>query len=297
MEGNARISSRQQGSMIQSASALVTAGSAPKTPLPGHEWVIVTPALAKSWLHHNNRNRPLRKHVVNMYARDMTAGLWLQTGDPIRFAVDGTLVDGQHRLHAIAQSGVSAVLPVLRGVSVEAQRVMDCGAKRKDADQLRISGIAHASARCAWAFAIYKLIRNTCERASLSARIEIEEKHADGIEWAAREYCRYNRVMIAPVIGAMVFAYPTDPVKLQSFYLALKDGTGLEKGDPAHTLRELLIRDDAKGATRYALDHGRLVSLKTLRAAMVHVQGKKIRRLETSDEGLRYFGKHHKLEL
>ncbi|MDO0930218.1 hypothetical protein QQY66_00225 [Streptomyces sp. DG2A-72] len=57
--------------------------------------VDVSPALARHWLtEHNTHNRSLRPRVVAAYARDMHAGRWMDNGETIKFAADGTLLDG-----------------------------------------------------------------------------------------------------------------------------------------------------------------------------------------------------------
>src|SRR5437870_5147015 len=73
----------------------------------------VGPELATRWLEGNVHNRKLREDVVARYARDMKAGRWLLTHEPIAFNKNGdTLVDGQHRLWAVVESGAT-VAPVL----------------------------------------------------------------------------------------------------------------------------------------------------------------------------------------
>ena len=73
-------------------------------PSPG-EVVMVTPELAAEWLTHNTHNRGLKPIAIKRFAEDMTTGDWQWNGESIRFAADGTLLDGQNRLHAIVDSG------------------------------------------------------------------------------------------------------------------------------------------------------------------------------------------------
>lgn len=107
---------------------------------PTNEVTHVDPSKAERWLEANCHNRNLRESVVNSYARDMAAGNWRYTGDPIRFSVSGVLLDGQHRLRAIIKSGVALPMLVVRNLPDEAQAVMDNGAKRTPADALHLDG-------------------------------------------------------------------------------------------------------------------------------------------------------------
>lgn len=66
----------------------------------------ITPEKAREYLRYNNkgtRNRKLDSHKVISYCSDMKVGNWRYTPDPIAFSTkDGHLMNGQHRLHAIA---------------------------------------------------------------------------------------------------------------------------------------------------------------------------------------------------
>lgn len=66
------------------------------------EQVQMTPGLAKKMLASNADNqRNLRMSKVEQYVRDMLAGHWPITGETIKVATDGALIDGQHRLTAV----------------------------------------------------------------------------------------------------------------------------------------------------------------------------------------------------
>lgn len=108
---------------------------------PVIEWVTVEPIDAERWLDQNEANRNLRQRVVNGYSRDMEAGQWLVTGETIKFAKDGTLLDGQHRLQAIIQSGKPQRLLLVHGLDPATRTVIDTGAIRTGGDALRMAGI------------------------------------------------------------------------------------------------------------------------------------------------------------
>jgi hypothetical protein len=105
----------------------------------------VTPEMAASWLEFNTRNRSVAKLHVTVLAEEMQRGAWHLSGEAIKFAPDGTLLDGQHRLHAIIASGMTVPMLVVRGVEHDAQATLDTGRKRGAGDALSINGIAHAN--------------------------------------------------------------------------------------------------------------------------------------------------------
>lgn len=98
----------------------------------------ITPKQAEKYLQSNISNRPLRKLLVGQYAKDMMSGKWRLTHQGIAFNCDGTLLDGQHRLRAIIESGTTVRMVVARGVDSQSQLVMDDHAKRSANDALSL---------------------------------------------------------------------------------------------------------------------------------------------------------------
>ena len=81
------------------------------------EWVMVTPDVAKKLLGINYKEqRNVQPSRVEVYARDMSNGHWnSQSQNPIRISSDGHVIDGQHRLLAVIESGVSVPMEVKFG--------------------------------------------------------------------------------------------------------------------------------------------------------------------------------------
>ncbi|HEX9992481.1 MAG TPA: hypothetical protein VGB14_06115 [Acidimicrobiales bacterium] len=101
------------------------------------EVVTITPEAAAVMLAGNIVNRKLRRQRVLLYAKQMAAGKWRLTGETIVFSPTGQLLQGQHRLHACIEAGVSFPTIVVRGIDPEAMRVMDSGLARTAADVTR----------------------------------------------------------------------------------------------------------------------------------------------------------------
>lgn len=108
---------------------------------PAATVVNITPEVAQRWLELNTHNRNVRPSVVAQYARDMAAGKWQFTGEAIKFAPDGTILDGQHRLLASVKSGATFTSLIVNGLDSATQDVMDSGAKRQAADAFRLAGV------------------------------------------------------------------------------------------------------------------------------------------------------------
>ncbi len=95
--------------------------------------------MAYDLLKKNNKNRMISRDKVNAMINDIKAGRFELTHQPIAIAEDGELVDGQHRLTAVYESGV----PVDMFVAYNAPRSakIDIGKPRDTRTALYMAGI------------------------------------------------------------------------------------------------------------------------------------------------------------
>ncbi|MBF0453890.1 MAG: hypothetical protein HQL72_03610 [Magnetococcales bacterium] len=100
----------------------------------------ITPALARKWLERNEKNRNLKDRKVQELVSTIEDSHWRLNGESICFSSGGRLLDGQHRLHAIAKSGIPAEAVIIFGVDDSVMRTYDQGVKRTNADHFNISG-------------------------------------------------------------------------------------------------------------------------------------------------------------
>lgn len=209
----------------------------------------ITPDQARDWLAFNTHNRNIRPRVVLAYAADMADGNWQWNGDSIKFAADGTLLDGQHRLAAITESGCTVPMLVVRGLKNAAQETVDGGAKRKFADVLKLRGesdaitLASISRRvCSWETG-NRWLDGTGKYPPTNAQmIQVIEQYP----WL-RDIARSSNLVAvhcglpASIIGFgwWVFARLDDEAAsdVEFFMARLSDGQGLVKGDPIYELR------------------------------------------------------------
>ena len=77
---------------------------------------IITPELAAEYLRANIVNRKLRPAVVKRYEEEMRQQSWTLTSDAIAFDEEGNLIQGQHRLNAVRNTGLSQVFWVARNM-------------------------------------------------------------------------------------------------------------------------------------------------------------------------------------
>lgn len=208
---------------------------------PTASFVTVTPETARNWLAMNTKNRRLRKADLDRYKRDMLAGNWHIAGDPIRFSTTGQLLDGQHRLTAIVETGVTLPLLVVRGVQPEAQKVMDTGRRRTAADALDIDRKGHASTLAA--VALLKLSvdlgkldgKHEASHGEILACVEANPSLEVAAEFASQVA---RRTDCPPSVVAYTFFVLSkiDAEQAADFWLAAADKVGLASGDPVIAL-------------------------------------------------------------
>jgi hypothetical protein len=210
----------------------------------------VTPEIAREWLLSNTHNRNLRQRVVLAYAADMEAGNWQWNGESIKFAEDGTLLDGQHRLAAIAESGVTLSMLVVRGLPNQTQETVDGGAKRKFSDVLHLRGervplvLAAIIRRVGMWDDGKRWMQGTGVYGPTNAQmLQVLEKYPWLRDLAQpAQYVAVHCGMPASIIGfgwwlfSMLDGEDTSG-DVEFFFERLGDGQGLVKGDPIYELR------------------------------------------------------------
>jgi hypothetical protein len=98
---------------------------------------------------YNTGNRRLRVRHANNFSTTIKRGGWENTGEPVIFAQEGVLNNGQHRLEGIIRSNTSVVMDLRFGIPRKAFANTDTGAKRLAGDVLSIMGSTNPFAAAA----------------------------------------------------------------------------------------------------------------------------------------------------
>ena len=98
----------------------------------------ITPVMADEILSKRNEfnYRNLKGNTAKLYGNEMKEGRWMFNGDTIRFDWDGNLIDGQHRLEAIKETGIPQDFIVVEGLNPECSQTIDIGYKKSVEDYL-----------------------------------------------------------------------------------------------------------------------------------------------------------------
>lgn len=203
--------------------------------------VDVTPALAEKWLaDHNHNNRTLSTKVVQRYADDMRNGRWMLTHQGPAFDVADRLIDGQHRLAAVAAAGVSVPMYVTFGADPETFVVLDIGYKRQAGHVIPgpYANVKAAAARwltdpprlviAAVAFHNRDAVRIVAEH----PLIETAATLSDRTYKAARIARGVHSALLTLALESPRVAHRVD-----GWLDGLETGAGLDKGDPRLVLR------------------------------------------------------------
>jgi hypothetical protein len=218
---------------------------------PACEIVDMTPAQAQEILRLNQRNRILRRHYVRQLAQAMERGEWMLNGEPIQVASDGTLLNGQHRLHAVVESKRTVRMLMVRDVARDAQRTMDSGSRRNLADVLKLHGMSNTTNLAAAVALLHRYRKKArMESASHSAPtptealelLEREPRLIDGVQLACRVYRdAHLRISIAIVL-CHLFNEEAGADEGTRFFEALCAAHQQPRGDPLGELRTILAR-------------------------------------------------------
>lgn len=110
--------------------------------VPNKSWSVevkhVTPELAQamlSYLHEDQRR--VRVGHMNGLSAHMRAGRF-EGIDTIKLDVEGNVIDGQHRLSAIVESGEPQYMIIVTSVPESIKQYLDQGAKRNEGDRLKM---------------------------------------------------------------------------------------------------------------------------------------------------------------
>lgn len=87
----------------------------------------ITPDVASALLRRNTINRKIRRSHVEFLARQIKSNRWIITHQGLAISTTGMLLDGQHRLEAIALAGQAVQMMVTFNVPATAFKVIDTG--------------------------------------------------------------------------------------------------------------------------------------------------------------------------
>jgi hypothetical protein len=215
----------------------------------------ITPQMAAELLSKNTKNRVLRPRNVKFLSQQMEDGAWHLTGSGIQIGVSGRILDGQHRLQAVIESGCTVPMFIVSGIDDAAMSVIDTGMNRRANDVLSISGIKNSGAIAGGVKKILAHKRSKThggklhryEQATnqqvLDFAIENSEFLNEIFNKSQKYYRSFPAVTISGYMAHYHRFYGEDKDRVDQFFMSLASGVGDGIKDPAIVLRNKLMRD------------------------------------------------------
>lgn len=258
--------------------------------------MMVSPKQAEEWLESSKgfENRPIRQKRVSALVDAICAGRWKLNGESIVFDSFGVCIDGQHRLNAVLQSGISVPFVVVFGIRPEAYPTIDVGSARTAGDVLRHAGVAQANTTAA----VLRLLLACKEGRSMRNLMTDHTLVLGSVgDWPSlpKVVTFAGRIRpIFPCASAIAMAYiacesddrnEAGP-KADLFFKLLETGADLSVGNPILALRDRLIRlkrEQSRGGNTIRPD---AVAYLVFRAWSAWLEGASMSKLPLPHDGL-----------
>jgi hypothetical protein len=217
-------------------------------------------------------NRPTSRLRVDRLAEIIGDNHWRLNGQPIIFGTDGLLLDGKHRLTAIANGERTVEVLVVRGIQPEVMDTIDRGQSRSYSDILHQRGEPSSSLLATTLQNIWTYQAGTpftVTRKNMPTTFRMDKLLRDypaiyeslKVVEGFRKECR--GLHIAPsIVTTLHFIFARkDPATADTFVHQLLTGEGLVKDTPIYACRDRLLRSsDPQLRPLSARDKGVLIT-------------------------------------
>lgn len=242
----------------------------------------VSPADAEWALAHTNtRNRTISSNWVDELTRRIKAGLWQLTHEGIAFDSNGILIDGQHRLWAVALSGFTVPMRIFLNEPPEGLQVIDTGRTRANHEVITLAGgLGQVSKTEIAALRVLVAGLQNYARRSASEEATLLRQHRAAIDFAHEVLpsARYRGVATAVTRGVIGRAfYSADHAQLRHFADVLQTGVASDEADRPITLLLQALLSTPTGRRSYS--DNRVIYAKTERALSAYLQGERLGKL------------------
>lgn len=262
--------------------------------------VLITPVIAKDMLMCNTSNRPLSEPKVARIVAKIKAGDWVLTHQGVAFSTEGKLLDGQHRLMAIAIADKPIEMFVTYGLAASAFDHIDTGGKRTAADlfAIRQPTIKYRTLMCGTANAMMRGISDSGFRPTASEVAEFCDWYKDMIYPVVEVFSSNNQVSFmkkSSIIAAFCnAARPREDkwpgghgnrelsVILKAANRLIKQEWDVGKGDPLRSLYNKVVKSETSARTGGGLSRIELYAC-TVSALRAELRGHKSSMIFASD--------------
>ena len=219
----------------------------------------ITPDKAKAYLANNNNNRSINKMNLAFLKSEILAGNYQMNGQTIVISTSGKLLDGQHRLTAVVETGLPIESIVVNNVDEDTFVTMDTGKPRGGSDALDIHGVQNAKHI---ASAIRKIVQRFSHSHAYLDRVRYKISNPEFIKYYDRNAkelnnlyemthtwaLQGNKVVSESDAMAFIFLLKTEGDEIYDFMEELLTGREINPhSNAAQVLRQKLIRNSFSG--------------------------------------------------
>lgn len=204
----------------------------PNAPTDGR--TLVTPEMAREWLKANICNRRPKPAAVRKVKNLLTAGRFRFNAQTVTFTRSWRMIDGQHRLIAIAETGIAGEILVWTGLDDDVADTINTGVAG-DRSSAEAWGIKNgkvppkddvARVNACWTALTSATTRDADEYGTASAAF------MDGISAVAPVFTAHNHMCRSSIVAGFAIAWKIGGpavVELARKYMSCE---GMLKGDP-----------------------------------------------------------------
>lgn len=241
----------------------------------GAERMTITPAIAKVMLEWNDRNRPVSSATVKKYAAAIAAGRWAYTGEPIIFSGE-RLIDGQHRLEAVIQSGQAIEALIVFGAPDDAFAFIDVGKTRTASDIFAINGVKNWTLMAAAIVWVAGYERGTIGAAAKGGAMDHQQLYDEymlheGMQesaWVGHSFAQSRLASPSTMVAFHYLCARKSRRAADEFFQRVADGIGFtSKNDPAYKLHRRLMDSVTKEEKRLNRKSVAAITVKAWNAA------------------------------
>jgi hypothetical protein len=249
----------------------------------------LSPEIARRMLERNTRNRKLSEKVILKYLTEIKAGEWRLTPASIGFDDYGTLVDGQHRLHAISRCDRSVPVLITLGLPFAGQEKIDRQRRRSLYDALYLAGhavmrqeveIATCLARRAVRSDSGVIPSDYIVKRTLDAHI-VHIRAVIAIMKGANKAVR--GLSQASFLAAGTLYHKINPEKCAEFLDGVRTGTMLSEDHPAMRLRRFLLGETTLRNLPRGGANQSFIFRRAVYAMQAHLEGRDIAGLREAE--------------
>lgn len=201
----------------------------------------ITKEISDEWLKNNECNRPIIKSNLDYIKRQIVSGLYRYTGESIIISKTGKVLNGQHRLMGVSETGIPIRCLVCFGVDDDAFKNMDNGVPRTNSNRTKMP-----QTLCETILAYDAYILHTFRR-KLSADeiVALYEEKKKYFDWAVSVKPHRRVLGRAPIWAAMVFYAESNFDRADVFARDFRNDCGIIP--QANILKAWLYRTDSGG--------------------------------------------------